>query len=319
MNLVVDLADVGLEQLATAGPKLARLGRLAARGVRVPDGYVVTAAALPAAARDAGDPERARARLAGEPLADELAAAIRDAHRRLEERSGRGGALRVAVRSSAAAEDGADASFAGQFDTFLGVRGADDVLVHVRRCWASLYSPRAVEYRRRQGLPAHGGDLAVGVLELVDARSSGVLFTVDPVTGDRGRMVIEASWGLGECVVSGRVTPDRWVADRAGAVRERHVSHKAAWSVLDEAAGGVVERPMPPDLADAPSLSDAEVAALCAQGTAIEAEEGVAQDVEWAIDAGGEVVILQHRPATAVASEPFDPVRYTLERVWKVP
>jgi pyruvate, water dikinase len=349
---VLDLRDVGLEQLSTAGPKLARLGRLAALGWRVPDGYVVTVPALAAWLTDearrgleallAPPPvdaaglvtlaDRARQLIEAQPIGDALAAAIRAAHRRLEERTGRGPDLRVAVRSSGASEDAADASFAGQFDTYLGIRGADEVLVHVRRCWASLYTARSLEYRRSKGLPLHSYDLAVGVIELVDARSSGVLFTVDPATGDRARMVIEASWGLGESVVAGHVTPDRWVTDRQGAIRERHVSHKAVWSAFDEAAERVVEQPMPAELAGAPSLTDAEVAALCAQAARIEAEEGVPQDVEWAIDAKlpfpDGIFILQHRPETTWArvepgapvdhSQPFDPVRFALEKVWKV-
>ena len=183
------------------------------------------------------------------------------AHERLAERTGHGGGLRVAVRSSAVAEDGASASFAGQFDTYLGVTGVPDVLHHVRRCWASGFSAHALEYRRRASgsaadmagglagsLPGAMAEhrLAVGVLELVDVRSAGVVFTVDPVTGDASRMVVEANWGFGESVVSGQVTPDHWEADRAtGDVLAEYVGGKRAWSILDPATGRVALRPLP--------------------------------------------------------------------------
>ena len=257
----------------------------------MPDGYVVTvpalAAWLPAATRlrleavvaDAAGVDEAargaRALIEAEPIGAELDGAVRG--RPPPARGAQRARRRACARRDAQARPETRPTRASPASsTLLGIRGADAVLAHVRRCWASLYTARSLEYRRRHGLPAHTDDLAVGVLELVDARTSGVLFTVDPVSGDRGRMVVEASWGLGECVVAGRVTPDRWVADRAGAVHERRISHKARWSVLDEdeAAGGVVERPMPPGLAGEPCLSDAEVAALCAQAAAIEAQGG---------------------------------------------
>ena len=139
-------------------------------------------------------------------------------------------------------EDGHAASFAGQYETYLGVSGADEVLRHIAKCWASGYSAHALDYRRRFGGsgPLRAHDLAVGVLELVDARSAGVAFTLDPVTGDRGRLVVEANWGLGESVVSGQVTPDYWTVERdSGRILERRVGAKLVWSVLaGPGAGG---------------------------------------------------------------------------------
>jgi pyruvate,water dikinase len=255
---------------------MARLGQLASTGWRVPDGYAITAGALqgwlppaalaelhrlfsaPAAgsAATAGPDysghrrlirlsEQARQLIESQPLPSGLADAVAEAHARLESRTGRGTVLRVAVRSSAVGEDGRAASFAGQYETYLGVSGADEVLRHIAKCWASGYSAHALDYRRRFGgsSPLRAQDLAVGVLELVDARSAGVAFTLDPVTGDRGRLVVEANWGLGESVVSGEVTPDYWTVERdSGRILERRVGAKLVWSVLAgteaAAAGG---------------------------------------------------------------------------------
>ena len=263
---VLDLATIRASDAARVGPKMARLGQLASTGWRVPDGYAVTAGALegwlpPAALAElhqlfsaptagaavAAGPEfgrhqrltqlseQARRLIEGQTLPSWLADAVADAHARLAARTGRGALLRVAVRSSAVGEDGHAASFAGQYETYLGVSGADEVLRHIAKCWASGYSAHALDYRRRFGgsSPLRAHDLAVGVLELVDARSAGVAFTLDPVTGDRGRLVVEANWGLGESVVSGQVTPDYWTVERdSGRIVERRVGAKLVWSVL---------------------------------------------------------------------------------------
>jgi pyruvate, water dikinase len=370
---VIGLADIRGADAGRVGPKMARLGQLAADGYRVPDGYAVTASALdgwlPAAARGelarlfsvpvSGHAEltelasRAQALVEAQPLPSPLADAVAGAHASLAERTGRGDALRVAVRSSALSEDGHAASFAGQYETYLGVSGVDDVLLHVRRCWASGFSAHALAYRQRFGgaSPVRVHDLAVGVLELVDARSAGVAFTLDPVTGDRGVCVLEGNWGFGESVVSGHVTPDHWTVDRAsGQVLTARHGAKRAWSAYDEAAGRVVLSPLPQDLAGRACLTDEEVRYLCAQAVAIEAASGgVPQDVEWAIARDlpfpDSVFFLQHRPETtwtagpgsggtapdaaapdaaALAQEPaaepaFDPVQYALRNVFKVP
>ena len=251
---VVELAAVRAADAPRVGPKMARLGQLASAGWRVPDGYAITAGALegwlPTPARSelhrlfsspATGPasrrlsQQARELIEGQSLPSWLADAIADAHARLAGRTGRGSALMVAVRSSAVGEDGHAASFAGQYETYLGVSGTDEVLRHIVKCWASGYSAHALDYRRRFGGsgPLRAHDLAVGVLELVDARSAGVAFTLDPVTGDRGRLVVEANWGLGESVVSGQVTPDYWTVERdTGRILERRTGGKAVWSVL---------------------------------------------------------------------------------------
>jgi len=381
---VVDLGAVRAADAGQVGPKMARLGQLAADGWRVPDGYAVTAGALdgwlPAAARDELDrlfaapatgpgelaelTGRARALAESQPLPSWLADAVAAAHGRLAVRTGRDAALRVAVRSSAVSEDGQAASFAGQYETYLGVSGVDDVLLHVRRCWASGFSAHALAYRRRFGGPApvRASDLAVGVLELVDARSAGVAFTLDPVTGDRGVCVVEGNWGFGESVVSGQVTPDHWTVDRAsGRVLTARTGAKLTWAAVNPADGRVVLSPLPDDLTGRACLSEEEVRYICERATAIEAAAGgMPQDVEWAVARDlpfpDSVFFLQHRPettwtggpaapeapgdpaatddsgtpgvpataggtsATGEAGQPaFDPVKYALRNVFKVP
>ena len=381
---VLDLAAVRASDAPRVGPKMARLGQLASTGWRVPDGYAVTAGALegwlpPAALAElhrlfsaptagaaataavgAGPEfgghqrltqlsEQARQLIEGQSLPSWLADAVADAHARLAARTGRGALLRVAVRSSAVSEDGHAASFAGQYETYLGVSGTDEVLRHIAKCWASGYSAHALDYRRRFGgsSPLRAHDLAVGVLELVDARSSGVAFTLDPVTGDPGRLVVEANWGLGESVVSGQVTPDYWTVERdSGRILERRVGAKLVWSVLAEpgegGGRGTVLAPLPAELAQTPCLSDDEVRYICQRATAIEEAEGTPQDVEWAIardmEVPDSVYFLQHRPETTWATttpaatppgippasapapaKSFDPVQYALRNVFKVP
>ena len=392
--MILELGDIRAADASRVGPKMARLGTLAAAGWRVPDGYAVTAGALsdwlPAAARSelerllsapvpargepAGMPDpsgrpalsahsalsalsaRARELIENQPLPAALSDAVAAAHERLERRArtapaanpapGAGAPLRVAVRSSAVSEDGDGASFAGQYETYLGVAGVPDVLRHIRKCWASGYSAHALEYRRRFGgaAPLHAHDLAVGVVELVDARSAGVAFTLDPVTGDRGTLVVEANWGFGESVVSGHVSPDHWTVDRdSGGIVTRRTGAKSSWSVFSPGAGRVVLEPAPADRAARPCLTDDEVRHLCREATRIEeAAGGVPQDVEWVIARDlpfpDSVFILQHRPETTwnasaapdsaatAATEPapetapgFDPVKYALRNVFKVP
>jgi pyruvate,water dikinase len=349
---VLDLADIQAGHAGQVGPKMARLGQLARDGWRVPDGYAITVDGLagwlppPVGAElarlaDGGHAAAARELVESQPLPAPLEQAIGDAHERLAARTGHGPSLRVAVRSSAVGEDGASASFAGQYATYLGIRGLPDVLRHVRKCWASGFSAAAREYRRRARATPDAGtvtgpQMAVGIMELVDARCAGVVFTVDPVSGDRGRIVVEANWGLGESVVSGAVTPDHWEVDRDSAeILITRLTGKRAWSGLDPATGEVTLQPLPPALAARECLAADEVRHLCRQALAIEAAAGgIPQDIEWAIARDAtfpdSLYLLQHRPVTTLAVPPqpapqpppapaFDPVRYALRNVFKVP
>ncbi len=264
------------------GGKGLSLGLMAAAGLPVPPGFCVGSAAF--------------RRCRGQALAADLAKSIADAYRVL------GGGL-VAVRSSATAEDGALTSFAGQQETFLGVQGDDAVCTAVGRCWASLDTERAVAYRRRQGVGEDGLAMAVVVQRLVPAEVAGVLFTRDPLDVEGRRMLVEASWGLGESVVSGRVTPDRFHIDRdTGMVLERLINSKTT----ETTAEGT--RPVDADKQNQPCLNDAQLAGLADLGRQVETFYGDARDLEWAW-ADGRFWLLQARPITTAGAAEREQVR----------
>jgi pyruvate,water dikinase len=195
----------------------------------------------------------------------------------------------VAVRSSATVEDSAEASFAGLQDTYLGVSGAGPVLEHVRRCWASLYNDESVAYRRRLGLPEAGVSMAVVVQTMVAPRAAGVMFTRSPVTGDRSVVAIEGTWGLGSALVSGDVTPDSWVISKiTGEITTRRISPKVKIHRYIPNGTGVTVSEAPPDLLEAPCLTDDEIRALAALARRVEAHYGAPQDIEWAVLESGE-------------------------------
>lgn len=205
----------------------------------------------------------------------------------------------VAVRSSGQIEDGGEASFAGQFDTYLWVVGAKAVLEAVRRVWSGSLASNALAYRIERDLGFKFAPMAIGVQLMVDARSAGVMFTLDPRTGDRSRVVIESSWGLGESVVAGEVQPDRVSVNKVtGVVTVEEVGTKEHERRFDAVTGGVVEVPVGPERRVALSLSDDEVRQLVGFGRRLEQLRGRAQDVEWAIDRRGKVSLLQVRPET---------------------
>jgi phosphohistidine swiveling domain-containing protein len=308
--------ELGRGDVDVAGGKGANLGELTRAGLPVPPGFVLTTEAYRAfvAATGIGDEVLALAAVApdADPAAyDEPSARIRalfvagtvpdePADEVLAARKSLGEA--VAVRSSATAEDLEGASFAGQQDTYLNVRG--DPLGAVRDCWASLWTARAMAYRARQGIAPADVALAVVVQEMVDADAAGVMFTANPTNGRRDETVIAAAWGLGESVVSGAVTPDDVVVDRAGHVVRRTTADKA---VMTAATGsGTEERPVPDTQRARAVLDDAEITALAALGVRIEEHFGAPQDVEWA-RADGEFRIVQARPITALPEPEAEP------------
>jgi len=301
-----------------AGGKGANLGEMTRAKLPIPPGFVVGAPSYAAFCESAGLRERleeelgvlavddtaaldvaaARAQelVLATPVPADIVAAIRAAYAELP---GQPGDPVVAVRSSATAEDTETASFAGMNATFLGVRGADAVVDAVRRCWASLFGARTVFYRAKRGFGHADMDIAVVVQLQIAATRAGVMFTIDPASGDSDRLVIEGSFGLGESVVSGSVTPDRYVVDKAtGAVVTRDIHRKELTIDLD-ADGGTTTRALTDDEALRPTLDDAEVASLVALGLEIERHYGTAQDTEWAFAADGTPWILQARPVTA--------------------
>ncbi|MBO9582092.1 MAG: PEP/pyruvate-binding domain-containing protein [Sphingobium sp.] len=327
MTSVSWFADLRITDRPTVGGKGASLGELTHAGIEVPPGFVVTTHAfeLFLKALEQSAPVRAavealdasnldavtalsrtlRARVEQEPLPQPVERAILDAHYQL---TGGDLAITVAVRSSATTEDAEDASFAGLQDTFLWVLDAQDTVARVRECWGSLYSVESMTYRRKHGLPEDGVAMAVVVQTMVDARTAGVMFTRSPTTGDKSVITIEGAWGLGSAVVSGEVTPDRWVVGKiTGEISVRDISDKHIRQV-PAPGGGIVDEDLPADLRHAPALSDDELQALRAVGRRIEKHYGRPQDIEWAVDKEGKLLLLQSRPETVWSAREAAPV-----------
>ena len=207
----------------------------------------------------------------------------------------------VAVRSSATAEDQPDASFAGQQDTYLWIRGADNVVNHVVRCWASLYTDRAIAYRYESGYSHADVAMSVAVQQMVLPKAAGVAFTLNPTNGDRSTIVIDSAFGLGESVVSGTVTPDNYMIDKViFEITKRTVSAKELECCVE--GDRVVERPLDADRSTSPSLSDDQIKAIAKLARQAEKHFGRPQDVEWAVtvdvDGLNTVHLLQSRPET---------------------
>jgi rifampicin phosphotransferase len=306
-RLVTRIHAVGRDDLELAGGKGANLGELMRAGFPVPDGFIVSTEAYATVVEDArlaevitaglaarDDGATIRAALENVTIPDGLAAAIIAAYADL----GRGP---VAVRSSATTEDLAGAAFAGQQDTYLNVIGDVAVLDAVRRCWGSLWTERAISYRRRQQIGSVNLRIAVVVQLMVDAEFAGVMFTANPVTGTRDEVVVDATPGLGEAVVSGLVTPDHFVLDRLGEVRERTRGQREV--VLRSAAGGGVTHDTEVGTRPA-SLPDPVLTELAALGRSVATHFGTPQDIEWAY-AAGRIWLVQARPMTALPPPPI--------------
>ncbi|MGW4793234.1 PEP/pyruvate-binding domain-containing protein [Nonomuraea sp. NPDC004297] len=294
MKTALDFSEIDAGMLAEVGGKAANLGELTRAGLPVPPGWVLTTDAYRQVAEGletGGDglAERARRHLLQATVPDAVHEAIVTAYK------GLGDDVPVAVRSSATAEDLPFASFAGQQDTFLNVVGAEEVVRAVRRCWASLWTDRAVAYRESNGIEHAAVRLAVVVQTMVDARVAGVLFTADPVTGRRRESVIDAAPGLGEAVVSGAVNPDRFrVLD--GEILERRAGDKLL--AVRPLPGGGTERVE--TAGQGLCLTDDEVRRLAALGIRVEDHYGAPQDIEWAVGPDGTIWLTQARPITTL-------------------
>jgi pyruvate,water dikinase len=323
------------------GGKNASLGTMIGAGLTVPPGFAVTTdaydllrthddlrAAIDAALAevDFADPaglRRVSATVRG--LIDDVALpadverAIRAGYADLSQRCGLD-AVPVAVRSSATAEDLPDASFAGQQDTYLWVTGADAVVDHVRRCWSSVFTDRAIAYRHEMGYDHQVISMSVGVQKMVDPRCAGVAFTLNPRNGDRSQVAIDASWGFGESVAAGEVTPDSFLVDKVlRIVVDRIISSKAIEYRLD--GDGVVKCDVDEQRRDVQCITDEEICAVAAMARRAERHYGRPQDIEWAIDRhlpdGDNVILLQARPETvwsrrpkrSITTEAYDPMR----------
>jgi pyruvate,water dikinase len=301
------------------GGKAVGLGRLLGHGFEVPPGFAVTtdayreflaatglAAEIDRELEGAGDiagQQRASERIRGlfeeASPAEAVSAEIGRAYAALGELE----AAPVAVRSSATAEDGAEASFAGQQETYLWIRTPELVTRHVLRCWGSLFTPQAIAYRAHLGIPSRDVAMGVVVQSMVAAEVAGVMITIDPVTGDRSQISLEASYGLGLAVVGGEVTPDRFAVDKVTLeIRSRAVGEKAVAYRFDPAAGEVRLAEVAEAERSVPCVTDEEVIRVATMGKRIERELGGTQDVEWALGPGPEgahqLFLLQTRPET---------------------
>lgn len=316
--------EITKTDLAIAGGKGANLGEMLRAGIPVPPGFIVTAEAYKEfitrsglAANiaailskinvdDAKQLEKAAEELQRLMIKHKMPADIKEElQNRYDELCKKlGGTVSVAVRSSATAEDLPEASFAGQQSTFLNVSGAASVVGHVQKCWASLFTPRAIFYREKNKIEHARAFMAVAVQLMVQADVAGVMFTVHPTTSEQNKMVVESSWGLGESTVSGEVTPDRFVVDKSTfKIIEKQISDtKETMRVRDPKTGETIKVPVPKDKALAQSLPDELVVELAKTGKLIEDHYKFPQDIEWAIEKG-EIYILQTRAVTALFGE----------------
>ncbi|MEM1516138.1 MAG: phosphoenolpyruvate synthase [Thermofilum sp.] len=330
-RVILWFEELTKEDVPIVGGKNANLGEMIRAGIPVPPGFAVTAYAFRRFIEEMGIKEkiqqilreqvkpgaseprdyeeaskRIRELIEKTPMPKDIEEAIRAAYGELSRRVGKREEF-VAVRSSATAEDLPDASFAGQQETYLNVKGEDEVVEKVKKCWSSLFTPRAIFYRESKGFAHEKVLISVAVQKMVNSRSAGVMFTIHPVTGEEDKIVIEGSWGLGEVVVGGKVTPDEWVVDKKTlTILERRVSEKSIEIMRDPKTGGNLEREVDPERRKAPCLSDEEVRRLAELAVLIEKHYGRPMDIEWAIDRDmpfpDSVFIVQARPETVWSS-----------------
>jgi len=322
-NYIIPLSDPEAD-IETAGGKGASLARLATAGLPVSGGFIVTTEAyrqfvtkngLEAEIfqalknKDIGQPSsqeevssRIHVRFSAAEIPPEIARMIILAYADIPGRN-----PAVAVRSSATAEDLPEASFAGQQETYLNVRGPDAILDAIKKCWASLWSARAIGYRYRQGISPKSVAIAAVIQLLVPAEAAGILFTANPVTGDRNQAVLSASWGLGAAVVGGLVTPDSMIIDKeSGRMMDRTTADKKVMTVQTDM--GTKEQPVPESLRWIPVLRDEEAVELTRLGVKIEQLYNTPMDIEWARH-DGLFTILQARPITALPPVPVHPAK----------
>jgi pyruvate,water dikinase len=317
MNTFVLPMDSVKATLAEVGGKGANLGRMSRAGFSVPPGFFVTTQAYHAfvqannlqkqivdLASHQADTSEARSAAIRQLFANgtipaDLVEAISHAYADLIQTVGD---LPLAVRSSATAEDLPGASFAGQQDTYLNVRGKSALLESVQRCWSSLWTSRALDYRARQGIDPSTVSLAVVIQVMVPAEASGIMFTANPINGARDEIVLDAAWGLGEAIVGGLVTPDHVVVDKAtGAIKQITVADKIV--MTQPTATGTEERPVEENKRHAQVLEVTQATELAKLGVEIEKYCGEPQDIEWCL-ANGKFYIVQARPITTMPPEP---------------
>jgi len=325
-RLILWFEELGKEDIPLVGGKNANLGEMTKAGIPVPPGFAITAYAYQKFLKETGiaekiyqtiketvtdpnDPKqyeeaskKVRQLIESTPMPKEIEEAIRNAYAELSKKTKMVDVF-VAVRSSATAEDLPDASFAGQQETYLNVRGADELLEKTIKCWSSLFTPRAIFYRTQKGFRHEDVLISVGVQKMVNAKAAGVAFTINPVTGDRSQIVIEGNWGLGESVVSGAVTPDDYIVDKKTLkVIDKRIAKKTVEYIRDPETGKTIHAEVPPERQNQPCLTDEEILRLAELAKRIEEHYGRPQDIEWAIDKDlpfpENVFIVQSRPET---------------------
>jgi pyruvate,water dikinase len=316
--------ECGKDSIDLVGGKCASLGELINAGVRVPPGFALTTHGFAQFMREAGIQSEVNGLLKGldhqdmdrleeasriiremiesRPISTEMEDLIAESYRKLSVRCCVP-AVPVAVRSSATAEDLPGASFAGQQDTYLWIRGVDSVMHHVRRCISSLYTGRAIAYRMKMGFDHDQVAISVGIQKMANSFTAGVMFTIHPGNGDRSVIVIDSNFGFGESVVSGEVTPDHFVVNKVTLdILERTISQKEVCYTVDPKTQTSQAMEVPFERQKVQSIIDDEVTELAWMGKQIEKHYGRPMDIEWAVDkdlpAGGNIFILQARPET---------------------
>ena len=325
-DLVIWFESLRRTDIPLVGGKNANLGEMTSAGIPVPPGFAITAYSYKKFIEETGiaakiyeiigqtvtnpsDPaqyeiasKKIRELIESTPMPKDIENAIKSAYEELCKKLGVKEVF-VAVRSSATAEDLPDASFAGQQETYLNVKGIGEVLEKTVKCWSSLFTPRAIFYRTEKGFAHERVLISVGVQKMVNSKAAGVIFTINPVTGDPNQIVIEGNYGLGESVVSGAVTPDDFIVDKnTMRIVEKRISKKKVQYVRDPTTGKTVHVEVPLEKQEQPCLTDEEILKLAELAKRIEQHYGKPQDIEWAIDSDlpfpSNVFIVQSRPET---------------------
>ena len=326
--VVFGFEEIRQDDAEKVGKKCANLGELAAAGFRVPPGFAVSLEAYSRFMNETGVRQKIEQYLSGldvdpnktadMPKYEEASLAIRKMVEETAVPADIGAEIRRRYQAMCEAVGVADlpvatrsagpASHPGQYESYLHIKGADDVIAGVRRVWSSTFNQRSLIARARQGLDVAFDPIGVAVLRMVDAKAAGVMFTANPADGDTEKIYIESNWGLGESVVGGEVTPDSFLVTKAGPeILTRNISEKKIWFTLDPATGKPRYQEVPEDKKNAPTLTDEELLEIVREGIRIERHFGVAQDIEWAVDANWTVpesiMFLQTRPAKHLAEQ----------------
>ncbi len=335
-ELVLWFENLRKTDIPLVGGKNANLGEMTNAGIPVPPGFAITAHSYKKFIEETGiaskiyeiinetvtnptDPKlyelaskKIRKLIDATPMPKDIESAITTAYEELCEKLNAKDIV-VAVRSSATAEDLPDASFAGQQETYLNVKGNDEVLEKTMKCWSSLFTPRAIFYRTEKGFAHEKVLISIGVQKMVNSKAAGVIFTINPVTGDNDQITLEGNYGLGESVVSGAVTPDDFIVDKKTLkIVERRVAKKILQYIRDPNTGKTIHMEVPKEKQEKPCLSDEEILKLVELAGRIEEHYGTAQDIEWAIDEDlsfpENIFIVQSRPETVWAQKAAEPL-----------